>query len=112
LAFKKWCAIQGSNSVHSVDNQERAKQDSQGASQNLSALDPDLQTVIAAWDKLPPALRCAVLAIVSSHREHVFLQERLLVRVCGASDCVFTPRGQRAIVRNWTDELLALLSLT
>jgi hypothetical protein len=67
--FYRECAIQGSNSVPSVDNQELAKQDSQGASQNLSALDPDLQTVIAAWDRLPPALKCAVLAIVSSHRE-------------------------------------------
>jgi hypothetical protein len=38
-------------------------------SQNLSALDPDLQTLIAAWDKLPPALKSALLAIVSSHRE-------------------------------------------
>ena len=60
---------QGSNSAPSVDNQELAKQDSQGASQNLSALDPDLQTLIAAWDKLPPALKSALLAIVSSHRE-------------------------------------------
>ena len=57
---------QGSNSALSVDNQELAKQDSQGASQNLSALDPDQQTLIAAWDKLPPALKSALLAIVSS----------------------------------------------
>ena len=62
--------MQGSNSVPLVDNQELAKQDSQGASQSpFSALDPDLQTVIAAWDKLPTALKSAVLAIVSSNRE-------------------------------------------
>ena len=68
--FYRECAIQGSNSVPLVDNQELAKQDSQGASQSpFSALDPDLQTVIAAWDKLPTALKSAVLAIVSSNRE-------------------------------------------
>ena len=51
-------------------NQELAKQDSQGASQSpFSALYPDLQTVIAAWDKLPTALKSAVLAMVSSNRE-------------------------------------------
>jgi hypothetical protein len=61
---------QGSNSALSVDNQELAKQDSQGASQSPSAaLDSDLQTVIAAWDKLPNALKSAVLAIVSSNHE-------------------------------------------
>jgi hypothetical protein len=68
--LNKGCAIQGSNSVPSVDNQELAKQDSQRDSQNpLSVLDTDLQTVISAWDKLPSTLKAAVVAIVSSSRK-------------------------------------------
>jgi hypothetical protein len=67
---EKWSGRQDSNSGTRTDNQELARQDSQGASQNpFSALDPDLQTVIAAWDKLPSALKSAVLAIVSSNCE-------------------------------------------
>jgi hypothetical protein len=38
-------------------------------------------------------------------------QATFRAEVCAASDCVLTARGQRAIVRNSTDELLALPSL-
>jgi hypothetical protein len=62
-----WSGRQDSNPETDTDNQELARQDSQGASQNpYSVLDPDLQPVIAAWDKLPVNLRTAVIAIVSS----------------------------------------------
>jgi hypothetical protein len=67
--FYRECAIQGSSPAPSVDNQELAKPDSQGAPQNFSALDPDLQTLIAAWDTLPPVLKSTLLAMVSAHRE-------------------------------------------
>jgi hypothetical protein len=66
---EKWCAIQGSNSVPSVDNQKLAKQHSQGASQEpLCAFGSDLKAVIKAWDKLPSSLKAAIVAIVSSSR--------------------------------------------
>ena len=64
------CAIQGSNSAPLVDNQELGKQDSQGDSQKpFGEFDDDLRMVIKAWDNLPPSLKTAVVAIVSSSRE-------------------------------------------
>jgi hypothetical protein len=39
---------------------------SQGASQNSGVLGQDLSRVVTAWDKLPPPLKAAILAIVNA----------------------------------------------
>ncbi len=66
--LEKWCAMQGSNRLGSVDCQLLANTGTQKGTPNC-ILPPDLGEILNAWPRLPRGLQAGVLAIVRSFQD-------------------------------------------